>query len=281
MDSEKKIIVVACEGQHDIAFIVRILLVSGFKIFDKKINEFFYPFNVQFAKIAESTTIADKKLGYQNPNYLLPSVALTNDEETTYIFLHNLSGDSKIEERQRLVQNYSDLVGEDDFTNDLNLKFRFLFFFDADELGVPARLSDVSQEMGIKQQLTNGSVVTMNDSEFGCYIYHENGSNTGVLEDLLLSYFSNKDATLDGNVNTFLSTNNLAEERTKELIFRGGVESYKGRSKYYQKKSKINIFGQLQFSGMNNTVIIAKSDFLRKSDIDACQQCQAMVSMFH
>jgi len=279
MNQKTKIVVVACEGQHDIAFITRILHTSGFNTDNKKIKDFPSPFNVLFKKIAESMVLSDRKLGYQSPNFLLPSVAL--GKEDNLVLLHNLSGDGRVEERRKLLNSYSELIGEDDFTKDLNFDFRFLFFFDADQAGVPTRLSEISTELGLEPPLENGILISKGNCELGCYVYHENGHDTGVLEDILLDHFSNKDRGLIGSVTTFLTSNALEPERTKELHINDGVEAHKGKSKYHEKKSKVNLFGQLQFSGMNNSVVISKSDFLRKSDIETCPQCTLIKSMFN
>lgn len=278
MSIKNNVVVVACEGQHDISFITRILLTVGFIIDSRKIKDFPTPFGALFSGIAGKIILADRKLGYQNPNYLLPSVALKSGEDI--IFLHNLNGDGRSAERQKLIDSYTNLVGDDDFSKDLNYRFKFLLFFDADTIGVQARLLEISTEIGINPTLTNGVVVPYGRHELGCYVYHEPSANTGVLEDILLEHFSRKDRELMNSVSSFLTNNALEEERTKEFHIVGGVEQRNGSSKYYEKKSKLSLFGQLQFSGMNNSVIISKSDFLTKHDIENCPQCNIIRSMF-
>lgn len=277
--SKTKVVVVACEGQHDISFITRILHIAGFKTDNRKIKDFPFPFNTLFAGIAGKMVLADRKLGYQSPNFLLPSVAL--EFEGKIVFLHNLNGDGRSAERKKLINIYSELVGNDDFSKYLNYEFRFLFFFDADDHGVPSRLSEMTAELEMQTALSNGSVVAYGKHELGCYIYHENDGDTGVLEDILLGHFSGKDNDLLEHVSDFLSNHLLEEERTKELHVIDGVEERKGASKYSEKKSKVNLFGQLQFSGMNNSVIISKSDFLRMDDIENCPQCMIIKNMFY
>jgi len=223
--------------------------------------------------------LADRKLGYQSPNFLLPSVAL--EFEGKIVLLHNLNGDGRSAERKKLIKLYSELVGDDDFSKDFNYEFRFLFFFDADDHGVPNRLSEMTAELDMQTALSNGSVVAYGTHELGCYIYHENDGDTGVLEDILLGHFSAKDNDLLEHVSNFLSNHQLEEERTKELHVIDGVEQRKGASKYSEKKSKVNLFGQLQFSGMNNSVIISKSDFLKMDDIENCPQCMIIKNMFY
>lgn len=278
MSAKNKVVIVACEGQHDISFITRILHTSGFRTDNRKIKDFPIPFNSLFTGIASKMILNDRKLGYQSPNFLLPSVALV--AEGKIIFLHNLNGDGRSPERAQLLASYCGLVGEDDFSKDFNYEFRFLFFFDADEHGVQTRLTEVASELNIDTALTNGSIVDYGKHELGCYIYHENNTDTGVLEDILLEHFSRKSEVLMHNVSDFLLENSLDNERTRELHIVDGEEQRKGASKYSEKKSKVNLFGQLQFSGMNNSVIISKSDFLRKDDIESCPQCLAIKNMF-
>ncbi|MDP9768929.1 UNVERIFIED_ORG: hypothetical protein J2S99_002300 [Atlantibacter hermannii] len=277
--NKNKVVVVACEGQHDISFITRILHTAGFKTNNKKIKDFPIPFDTLFAGIAGKMVLADRKLGYQSPNFLLPSVAL--ELEDKIVLLHNLNGDGRSVERKQLINLYSELVGDDDFSKDFNYEFRFLFFFDADDHGVPRRLSEMTSELEMHTALSNGSVMAYGKHEVGCYVYHENDRDTGVLEDILLRHFSKKDNDLLENVSDFLHNHLLDEERTKELHVINGVEERKGASKYSEKKSKVNLFGQLQFSGMNNSVIISKSDFLRMEDIESCPQCAIIKSMFY
>ncbi|MBN5272335.1 hypothetical protein JY490_09690 [Serratia marcescens] len=277
--SKTKVVIVACEGQHDISFITRILHTAGFKTDNRKIKDFPIPFDSLFAGIAGRMVLADRKLGYQSPNFLLPSVAL--ELEGKIVLLHNLNGDGRSAEREKLIKHYSELVGDDDFSKDLNYEFRFLFFFDADDYGVQNRLLEMTTELKVQTTLSNGLVVTSGNYELGCYIYHENDGDTGVLEDILLGHFSGKDDVLLEHVSSFLSNHLLEDERTKELHVVGGVEERKGASKYSEKKSKVNLFGQLQFSGMNNSVIISKSDFLRMEDIENCPQCTVIRNMFY
>ncbi len=274
-----KVVIVACEGQHDISFITRILHTAGFKTDNRKIKDFPTPFNALFTGIAGKMVLTDRKLGYQSPNFLLPSVALELNGKI--VFLHNLNGDGRSAERGRLISLYSGLVGDDDFSKDINYDFRFLFFFDADDRGVQTRLTEMINELGVQEGLSNGSVVSKGDYEIGCYIYHASDSENGVLEDILLGHFSSKDHGLLEHVSTFLSEHLLDEERTKELHVIDGLEQRKGLSKYSEKKSQINLFGQLQFSGMNNSVIISRSDFLRKDDIESCPQCLIIREMFN
>ncbi len=78
----------------------------------------------------------------------------------------------------------------------------------------------------------------------------------------------------------YLLENALAGERQKEYKDIGAEQSYTGSSKFKEKKSIISLAGQLQFSGMNNSVIIAKSDYITSEKLMANDQCIEIQSLF-
>lgn len=49
----EKICIVFCEGQHDIAFVSRVLKVNGYNGYDKKIKQFIKPFDTLFKRQLE------------------------------------------------------------------------------------------------------------------------------------------------------------------------------------------------------------------------------------
>jgi len=276
--SYEKVIVAICEGQHDVAFLSRVLLVNGFSIQDKKIGQLPEPFNKRFEVELTEVRVPDRKLGFQAPGPNLPSVSFEKDGRL--VFVHNLNGDGRVKERKKLIKMYRDLSGDDDFS--IQIPYRFLYFFDADDIGVRDRLSEIHGEVGLDEsvELSNGKVVTFEGIEWGGYIFHGDQADKGTLEDLLLSHFDNKVTSLKSSIETFLVSNRLDEERTKRFIFNEGVEAYSGKSKYYTKKSVLGVFGQLQFSGSSNAVMINQTDFLKAADIVGCQQCILINTMF-
>lgn len=276
--SYQKVIIAICEGQHDVAFLSRVLLVNGFSLEDKKIGQLPIPFNKRFEAELSEVRVPDRKLGFQTPGPNLPSASFKKDDRL--VFVHNLNGDGRAIERQKLIKMYRELSGNDDFST--QIPYRFLYFFDADEIGIYQRLTEIHEEVGLDDTITlsNGSVVTFDEVEWGGYIFHDIETDVGTLEDLLLSHFDNKVESLKSSIETFLGINRLEEERTKRLIFDGNQETYTGRSKYYDKKSILGVFGQLQFSGVSNAVLINQTDFLRAEDIRHCQQCSIISGLF-
>ncbi|HBY6009932.1 TPA: hypothetical protein MIZ77_26270, partial [Klebsiella pneumoniae] len=113
---------------------------------------------------------------------------------------------------------YKELSGTDDFS--IEIAYRFLYLFDADELGIDARITDIKNEIGLEEatQLSNGSIIDFDGSEWGGYIFHDIQTQLGTLEDQLLGYFHNKSQQLQQDILSFLQTNLLIQERTKRFI---------------------------------------------------------------
>lgn len=274
----EKVCVVFCEGQHDIAFISRVLKVKGFTGYDKKIREFIQPFDTFFMGLLAQKQVSDRKLGYSS-DYRVPSVSLCRNQERL-VFFHNMGGDGRAPERRELLELYRDLKGEDDFTNDLEFQFRFIFVFDADELGVQHRINEINQELGYDDIVKNGQLVNHDGHEWGAYVFHKENDGLGDLEDIVLEMVSNTENNVITNSEGFLDTNRLPENRTKEFVCTSEATRYKAASKYKHKKSLLNVAGQLQFSGMSNAVFIANSDFLSFEELTNNDHCKRIASLF-
>ncbi|MFC3395082.1 hypothetical protein [Brenneria rubrifaciens] len=273
-----KVIVAFCEGQHDVAFLSRVLLVNGFLLQDLKIGQLPPPFDKRFAKELSQVRIPDKKLGFQPNGPKLPSVCFFKNGNL--IFIHNLNGDGRNSERNQLITMYKELSGTDDFS--LEILYRFLYFFDADNHGIDARITEIRTEIGLEDAvaLNNGNIVEFGGCEWGGYIFHDIQTQLGTLEDQLLGYFHNKNQSLRQDIVTFLQANQLREESTKKFLSSSTGEHYNGRAQYYEKKSILGIYAQLQFSGVSNAVLINHTDFLRAADINGCHQCSMINSLF-
>ena len=254
------------------------MFVEDFTEYKNKINDFIFPFNKQFISELSKKPIESRTIGYQS-QYKVPAVVLVKDDE--YIFFHNLGGDGRVAERNNIVKMYNNLIssGEDDFTSELELEFRFLFFFDADDIGIDDRVEELKNELGC-DELEHCNIILHKNEEFGCYVFHEEGSNIGTLEDLLISLMQQENEQIFEQSEKYLFKNVLAEERQKEFKCIGAEQRYTGSSKFKEKKSIISLAGQLQFSGMNNSVIIAKSDYITREKLMANAQCIEIQSLF-
>ncbi|EPS3386538.1 DUF3226 domain-containing protein [Vibrio vulnificus] len=273
----EKVCVVFCEGQHDIAFLSRILKVNGYSGYDKKIKEFLSPFDNIFIKQLEKKKVSDRKLGF-NSDFRVPSVSLCRGEERL-VFFHNMGGDGKARERRELIEMYTNIKGEDDFTSEYSFEFRFIFIFDADDLGVDTRIQEINNELGYGNVLTNGQLTSYNGHEWGVYIFH-GSENGGVLEDIIIDMVTDSEREIIDRSANFLAQNALNIDRTKEFVCTSSSQSYKAVSKYKHKKSLLSVAGQLQFSGMSNAVFIANSDFLSYQSLTNNVHCRAIAGLF-
>ncbi len=272
--------IVLCEGGHDIAFLTRLLLWSGFKDYNKEINKFPKPFDNLFSIELKKINLSERKLGYVGASHKIPSAAFIKDDN--FVFIHNLNGDGKAKERREVYDLYKDIKGQDSFSSKFNFTYKFLYFFDADDIGVTKRLEQISAEIGLKTKLQNGQLQTHNDDTHGAYIYHDsmNGLYTGTLEDIIFDLVKTRHSSIFGAASTYLSDNKLPAQSCCELRIKDGKEVYGTANKFKEKKSIISTMGQLQFSGSSNIVVIKNSDFFKSTDLAASQACNDIIRMF-
>ncbi|HIH0450256.1 TPA: hypothetical protein ACYHN4_000378 [Vibrio cholerae] len=277
-----KIIVALCEGAHDIAFINRVLIINGFNDYNKELKLFLEPFGKKFINVLSNIQIEERKLGYQGPSFELPSAALKKNN--TLVFIHNMGGDGAKKNRKILLDSYLKLVdagGEQDDFSEYNFQYRFIYFFDADDVGVDGRLQAISQEIGLNKNMTNGILYKNNGIEYGAYIFHDMVTKLGTLEDTITKIVcDNNGEAIIRDANNFLDQNQLPESRQKEIRYNNGLAEYRGTSKFSVKKSILNMVCQLQFSGMNNAAFIRSSDFISDNHVTNCEQCRLICSLF-
>jgi hypothetical protein len=273
------ITIVFCEGQHDIAFLSKILYVHGYKEYKNKLKDFKEPLGEQYLSILrEEKNIEEKKLGF-NPIYKIPSVALYKEDNNELVLFHNMGGDERKTEREELLLMYKNLQTADDDFSSFNLNFKFLYFFDADINSVEYRIDELNQELNLSEKIEHNIILKTDDSYlWSCYVFHNNAIG-GNLEDVLLDLMRPSNEEIFKNTEAFVASNRLTpNEREKE--YKPFDDSYESQCKFKEKKSIIAIAGQLQFSGMANAVIISKSDFIKKADILDSDICNNIIKMF-
>ena len=86
-----KHIIVFCEGDHDIAFLTRILLVQGFTPYNRKVKEFNKPLSALYQNNLGKKKIANHEFKFQRPKKTVPFSVLTNGE--SLVIFHNFDGD--------------------------------------------------------------------------------------------------------------------------------------------------------------------------------------------
>jgi len=262
------ITITLCEGQDDIAFLTRILYINGFEKYNDKLENFIKPFD----KLFISNIKRAEKFGFSPTNYLIPSVVLS--KEDNYVLMHNLGGDSdgRSSEIKKILGMYNGIKSdEDDFSN-YDFDYKFLLFFDADE-DIATREKSVCKL--IKREIKHNEM----SENYGLYIFHKDGS--GTLEDILLELMKIGNESVFDSAKKYVENNKFDDqERCKEFVCSNSKEEHKGSSKFYEKKSIISVAGQLQFSAKSNSVIIEKSDYIKKVDLETNNKCKEIADMF-
>lgn len=315
----KRINIIMCEGKHDIAFLKRVLVAYGFKKGMKKIpSNLKNMYQTEINKAFENRLKEEEKVKLDMVvNYKVPSLILEKDE-SLYCF-HNLGGQKTINERKEVKkfyaklkpkleskdieskdsEEYSDNYEEDDYTQEnLEIKFRFIYFFDADEKLYGEKIEDLKGELEV-ENLEHCEVVKKEADEIGCYIFHDPQTEKGELEDLVIYILKeNQENTrlcelceekqpcqdpkncrsfkekLD-SIKSFLKKEKYVEKRSKK--FSNKQDNYKKTSEFKEKKAILGLLNQLQFSGSSNDVFLKKTDCLRNEVVRSNDRCKEIV----
>lgn len=281
-----KVIVVFCEGDHDIAFLVRLLYANSFEPYEKKVKEFEWPLNEQYTSLLAKKKIEDLEFKFQRPNQKLPFTVIYKDN--SLVVFHNLGGDGNIlnGNSESIRKMYLDMkYGEDDFTSSsVSFDFRFLYFLDADDDGAEYRIEQLKTLLEL-DELEENILYTKDEYELGCSIFYDIGCSDkkGKLENILLQLMEKDNETIFDSSKKFTISNDLdaTPERQKKYICTPIRQTYVESRQFKKEKSFISVAGQLQFSGASNAVIIANSDYIKKSDIDSNVTCTNIIGLFY
>jgi hypothetical protein len=278
-----KHIIVFCEGDHDIAFLTRILLIQGFTFYSKKVKDFPPPLNELYQKNLGNKKIKDYEFKFQRPKPKVPYSVLTKGD--TLVIFHNLDGDANFcsDGAKSIVDMYLNLNKENirKIQKYDKLNYRFLYFLDSDDQGVDTRLANLKDSLELPT-LNNHEIYTKDDYEVGCYIFHDEDHDDkhGQLEDILTKLMKTNNEDIFTGSSAFLEGNTLEDDRQKKYTCNIENESYGGTVQFKELKSLISVAGQLQFSGSSNAVIIANSDYIKKDDMLENQHCINITTLF-
>ena len=279
-----KYIIVFCEGEHDIAFLTRLLSINGYVPYSKKVSEFEVPLNELYITNLSKKIIEDSEFKFQRPKRKVPYCVL--QKENTLVIFHNFDGDGNFlngganaiikmyiglnDENRRRIQKYE------------KLDYRFLYFLEADNDGVVNRLNMLKDSLEL-DELPHYTIMNTPDYDVGCYIFHDelDTDYNGKLEDVLLSLMRVSNESIFENSNNFILNNILDAERQRRFICNNVEEHSTGRIEFKKEKAIIAAAGQLQFSGSSNAVIIANSDYIKKNDMHQNTHCQNIIQLFN
>lgn len=269
-----KVIAVLCEGPHDVAFLTKLLKLTGLKVCEgTKLKDFPSPMDQILTTEATKANVEELKLS--EINYaLLPSGVLKNEEDSSFFFLYALGGDSRKDKRNRILSTLMDSVPQKGEVTELisDTKICIAYFLDSDDKGVEKRLNEITQEIRIvldsgEISITeNGQITTFNGLQIGGYVFRKD-EDRGKLEDILLPLMQTD------NEKIFEDAKNYIETHYE-------VKRVKKKKNFNEDKAIIGIAGQLQKSGTSNNVIISQTDYITLDKVNEDTKCQEIISFF-
>jgi len=271
-------IFILTEGDHDVAFLYRILKSNEVETYNIAIKDYPEPINKMFMRDLSSSVDEELNIDAVNSRFLPQRVMRKNND---ILCIYKTTGAAQEEKRRKVIKTINEFIpvdsGEISAAGDNT--FSILFFFDADKEGIDKRISQVRNEL--KTALNDEAVCNVNNKEvlkiknlnIGLFIFTGEDNNTGSLEDILIMLMKN------GNEDIFIEAEKYLDIHENTALFRNKVE-YDGKiknkvngKKYYHKKSLIGTIGQLQMSGKSNTVCITDADYLTNEKIKSERNC--------
>lgn len=279
-----KYIIVFCEGDHDIAFLSRILLVEGFRPYNEKVKNFISPLNNLYITALKNKRIEDTEFKFQRADIKVPYAVYEKDNKL--VIFHNLGGDGNIKANSNKIKD-SYLELNDELLRKTEeydiLNYTFLYFLDADDVGVEERLTEMRGLLELDDELKHYELSKKDDYEVACCIFYDvRCPNThGKLENILLDLMGSENEKIFQNSEQFVIENTLPDDRQRKFLCNNIEEKSDGSKQFKKEKSIISVAGQLQFSGSTNSVIIAHSDYIKKNDIQHNTICNNIKKMFN
>ncbi len=272
-------IFILTEGDHDAAFIYRILKANGFRTYSEKIGNFPPPLNDFLQADIKNITIPDVKIEVAKVRFL-PNEVLNKDNNL--LLIYTLGGDQVKQLRASLIKtlNAFNMPDPDALQAAPEIDISVLYFFDADDKGVNYRLKEVKDELNeifeienLSNTLLNNELLEIGDMVFGAHIFARPETDEGMLEDILLPLMAQDNDDIFLAARQFLSIHPKTNLFSDKLTYDGAILKKVNKQKYAEKKSLIGTVGQLQKSGKSNTVCIRDSDYLNDTKINENPSC--------
>lgn len=282
----KNIVVILTEGDHDAAFLYRILKANGFVKYSKVIKDFPPPLNNLLATDVLNVSVPDESIQNARSRFLPSNVVTEGDN---MLLVYAIQGDSRGDKRKKLIDAFNILNTKDaaqiQVAKDTTISI--LYFLDADEKGIATRLSEINAELttafagiAFNPFTANASLKTIDDILIGAYIFVEAGKQTGKLEDVLLPMMEADNEDVFKEAKLFLSIHektNLFKGKVEYSTTDASIKKVIGE-KYHPKKSLIGTIGQLQKSGKSNTVCISDASYLNDTKLTTDATCNEIVA---
>jgi hypothetical protein len=280
----RKIIFILTEGDHDSAFIYRILKANGMTTNHKiAIKDYPFPLNELIKNGVSSIPIEELNMEVARSRFL-PSYIMQHDENIVSIY--RVGGDSKETIRTAFIKSINAFnISDPDAIQTLkDTQISILFFFDADEKGVNARIEQIKKELKLSfpeseteniNKLENKEILLIDDLYIGGFIFAKAGKDTGLLEDILIPLMKQDNDDIFDLADFYLDIHEEVPLFKGKVVY-DSTQTVKKKingQKYSHKKSLIGTVGQLQMSGKSNTVCISDADYLNDEKIKTNAIC--------
>jgi len=266
-------IFIITEGDHDAAFIYRILRANDIEKYHAIIKDYPKPLNELFKNILTALPIDDLKIDMRRSKFSLNYILKYNDNT---ISINTTIGDSHIDTRKDFVNIVKQFTttNPDEIEVIEDASFAILFFFDADDHGIDKRVSQIRKEVSMLfkqdtiEEIENEKIVIIDKIKIGIFVFTKQGTYKGLLEDILLPLMKEGNEEIFDKAGEYLKMYEKIDVNT-------GKRKY---DDYNYKKALVGTTGQLQKSGTSNTVIIRHTDYLTDEKIKADNICNKIFS---
>ncbi len=281
----KNIVFILTEGDHDSAFIYRILKANGLTTNHKiAIKDYPFPLDKLIKSGASSIPIEELNMETARSKFI-PSYIMRKNEDNI-VCIYRVGGDSKEKIRSDFIKSINELNIPDieAIQTLIDTQISILFFFDADEKGVYKRIEQIKNELKSSfpeseiekiNHLVNKEIVLIEDINVGGFVFTETDQDKGLLEDVLIPLMKQENDDIFEAAEYFLAIHEdtgLFRSKVKYDETNTTKQKINGK-KYVHKKSLIGTVGQLQMSGKSNTVCISDADYLNDEKIKADTTC--------
>ncbi|MFN0036406.1 MAG: hypothetical protein ACKVUS_15175 [Saprospiraceae bacterium] len=273
-----KLLIVFCEGPHDAEFLARVLRVlNGCEDHTgKKLRDYPLALGSYYEGALKRLPFLDKNKGSVFSDVPLP--VILKQAAQTFVLVHSMRGDSKWEQAKPVFNNFLDLAASTTFGN---FEVNFALFYDSDEHGVKAReekarghLTEIFPNEGeaLSTLRHSSPLKLLNRILVGTFVFTGQDQTGGDLEDIMLPIMC-QDELGKHNAEIFQEASKFVDRFFDEKRVRKQKE-------FNPKKSIIGIAGQLQFSGVHNTVVIQRSDYLSDEKLRSSPQVKEIAAFF-
>jgi hypothetical protein len=273
------------EGDHDSAFIYRILKANGMTTnHNIPIKSYPFPLGKLIEKEVSSALVEELNMEEARSKFL-PSYIMQKEDEI--ISIYRVGGESKEKPRVNFIKsiNKFNITDQNEIpVLEKGTQISILFFFDADDKGIDIRINQIKKELKSSfpeseanniDKLANKEILLIKSIYVGSFIFTESGKDIGSLEDILIPLMKRENEDIFDAAEKFLNIHETT------VLFKGKVEYDETRTikkkvnskKYTYKKSLVGTVGQLQMSGKANTVCISDADYLTDKKIKENVTC--------